>query len=126
MKGNNGLKLFLVFALIAVMTYICFAGSLFGLVKIPGVNDIVPGIDINGGIDAMLYAVTEEGVKPTQEDLDTAKVIIGKRLDKAGILDRYLTTDVNAGRVIVQIPWAPGETDFNPDKTLDMIGETLC
>ncbi|HOA55233.1 MAG: protein translocase subunit SecD [Acetivibrionales bacterium] len=124
MKGNNGLKLFLVFALIAVMTYICFAGSLFGLVKIPGVNDIVPGIDINGGIDAMLYAVTEEGVKPTQEDLDTAKVIIGKRLDKAGILDRYLTTDVNAGRVIVQIPWAPGETDFNPDKTLDMIGET--
>ena len=31
MKGNNALKLFLVFALIAVMTYICFAGSLFGL-----------------------------------------------------------------------------------------------
>jgi preprotein translocase subunit SecD len=124
MKGNYGLKLLLVFTLIAVMTYICFAGSLFGLVKIPGVNDIVPGIDINGGIDAMLYAVTEGDQKPTQADLDTAKIIIEKRLDKVGILDRNVTTDVNAGRVIVQIPWAPGETDFNPDKTLEMIGET--
>ncbi len=124
MKGRNGLKLFLVFALIAVMTYICFAGSLFGLIKIPGVNDITPGIDINGGIDAMLYAVTEDGKKPTQDDLDTAKIIIGKRLDKAGILDRNLSTDVNSGRIILQIPWAAGETDFNPDKTLAMIGET--
>ncbi|HOL91831.1 MAG TPA: protein translocase subunit SecD, partial [Clostridiales bacterium] len=124
MKGNNGLKLFLVLALIAVMTYICFAGSLFGLVEIPGVNDIVPGIDINGGIDAMLYAITEDGRKPTQEELDTAKIIIEKRLDKEGILDRNVTTDLNAGRIIVQIPWAPGETDFNPDKTLEKIGRT--
>lgn len=124
MKGRNGLKLFLVFAFIAVMTYICFAGSLFGLIKIPGVNDITPGIDINGGIDAMLYAVTEGGAKPTQADLDTAKIIIGKRLDKEGILDRNLSTDVNAGRVIIQIPWAAGENDFDPDKTLAKIGET--
>jgi preprotein translocase subunit SecD len=124
MKGRNGLKLFLVFAFIAVMTYICFAGSLFGLIRIPGVNDITPGIDINGGIDAMLYAVTDDGTKPTQDDLDTAKIIIGKRLDKVGILDRNISTDVNAGRVIVQIPWAAGETDFDPDKTLAMIGET--
>ncbi|HPV02281.1 MAG TPA: protein translocase subunit SecD [Clostridiales bacterium] len=124
MKGNNGLKLFLVFALISVMTYICFAGSLFGLVKIPGVNDIVPGIDINGGIDAMLYAITEDGRKPTQEELDTAKIIIEKRLDKEGILDRNVTTDLNAGRIIVQIPWAQGETDFDPDRTLKKIGRT--
>ncbi|NLK87995.1 MAG: protein translocase subunit SecD, partial [Clostridiaceae bacterium] len=124
MKGRNGLKIFLVFAFIAVMTYICFAGSLFGLIKIPGVNDITPGIDINGGIDAMLYAVTEDGTKPTQADLDTAKIIIGKRLDKVGILDRNLSTDVSSGRIILQIPWAAGETDFNPDKTLAMIGET--
>jgi preprotein translocase subunit SecD len=124
MKGRNGLKLFLVFAFIAVMTYICFAGSLFGLFRIPGVNDITPGIDINGGIDAMLYAVTKDGTKPTQADLDTAKIIIGKRLDKVGILDRNLSTDVTSGRIILQIPWAAGETDFDPDKTLAMIGET--
>jgi len=124
MKGNNGLKLFLVFALIAAMTYSCFAGSLFGLVEIPGVNDIVPGIDINGGIDAWLYAITEDGRKPTQDELDSAKSIIEVRLDKAGILDRNVTTDVSTGRIVVQIPWAPGETDYDPDKTLAMIGET--
>jgi len=123
MKGNNGLKLFLVIAFIAVITYICFAGNLFGI-KIPGAYDIVPGIDINGGIDAMLYAVTDDGRKPTQEELDTAKVIIGKRLDKEGIYDRNLTTDVIAGRIIIQIPWAAGETEFNPDKTLEKIGKT--
>lgn len=123
MKGNSGLKLFLVFALIAVMTYICFAGNFFGI-RIPGVNNIVPGIDINGGIDAMLYADTEGGQKPTQKELDTAKVIIGKRLDKEGILDRDIIIDSDAGRIIVRIPWAEGETDFNPDKTIEKIGKT--
>jgi preprotein translocase subunit SecD len=123
MKGNSGLKLFLVFALIAVMTYICFAGDFFGI-RIPGVNNIVPGIDINGGIDAMLYADTEGGQKPTQKELDTAKIIIGKRLDKEGILDRDIIIDSDAGRIIVRIPWAEGETDFNPDKTIEKIGKT--
>lgn len=123
MKGNNGLKLFLVFALIAVLAYICFTGNFFGI-KIPGAYDIVPGIDINGGIDAMLYAVTEDGRKPTQKELDTAKVIIGKRLDKEGLLDREIAPDINAGRIIVRIPWAAGTTDFNPDKTIEKIGRT--
>lgn len=123
MKGNSGLKLFLIFALIAVMTYICFSGNFFGI-KIPGVNNIVPGIDINGGIDAMLFADTEDGRKPTQKELDTAKIIIGKRLDKEGILDRDIIIDSNAGRISIRIPWAEGETDFNPDKTIEKIGKT--
>ena len=123
MKGNNGLKFFLVIALIAAMACIAFTGNLFGI-KIPGAYDIRPGIDINGGIDALLYAVKEGGGKPTQDELDTAKVIIGKRLDKEGILDRELTTDVNSGRIILRIPWAANETDFDADKTLAMIGET--
>lgn len=123
MKGNNGLRFFLVIAIIAALTYIAFAGNFFGI-KIPGAYNIVPGIDINGGIDAMLYAVKEGGGKPTQKELDTAKVIIGKRLDKVGILDRVIAPDLNAGRIVIQIPWAAGETEFNPDKTLAKIGET--
>lgn len=123
MRGNNGFKFFLVIAFIAALTYICFAGNLFGI-RIPGAYDIVPGIDINGGIDAMLYAVTEGDRKPTQKELDTAKVIIGKRLDKEGIFDRDITTDVNAGRVLLRIPWGANETEFNPDKTIEKIGKT--
>jgi len=123
MKGNNGIKFFLVIALIAAFAFIAFTGNFFGI-SIPGAYDIVPGIDINGGIDATLYAVKEGGGKPTQDELDTAKVIIGKRLDKEGILDRELTTDLMGGRIILRIPWAEGETDYNPDKTLAKIGET--
>lgn len=123
MKDYSGLKLFLVLALIAVMTYICFAGNFFGI-PVPGVNEIVPGIDINGGIDAMLFADTEDARIPTQKELDTAKVIIGKRLDKEHIFDRDIIVDSNAGRIIVRIPWAEGQTDFNPDKTLEKIGRT--
>lgn len=123
MRGNNGIKFFLVIALIAVLTYICFAGDFFGL-KVKGAMDIVPGIDINGGIDATLYAVTEGNKKPTQDDLDTAKVIIGKRLDKEGILDRDIATDINAGRIILRIPWAKGEKNFDADATMKKIGRT--
>lgn len=123
MKGNNGTKFFLVIAVIAALTYITFAGNFFGI-KIPGAYDITPGIDINGGIDALLYAVKDNGGKPTQKELDTAKIIIMKRLDKAGILDREVAPDVNNGRIVVRIPWASGEKDFNPDKTLAKIGET--
>ncbi|MGE5612842.1 MAG: protein translocase subunit SecD [Bacillota bacterium] len=123
MREHSGLKLFLVFALIAVMTYICFFDNLFGI-RIPGVNNIVPGIDINGGIDAMLYADVEEGRKPTQKELDTAKIIIGKRLDKEGILDRDIIVDSEAGRIIIRIPWAEGQEEFSPDKTLEKIGRT--
>jgi preprotein translocase subunit SecD len=124
MKGNNGIKFFSVIAVIAVLTVICFTGNFFGI-KVPGgVNDITPGIDINGGIDATLYAVKDGGGKPTQKELDTAKAIIGKRLDKAGILDRQIAPDINSGRIVVQIPWASGEKEYNPDKTMEKIGET--
>jgi len=123
MRGNNGIKFFLVIALIAVLTYICFAGNLFGI-KIPGAMDIVPGIDINGGIDATLYAVTDNNRKPTQKELDTAKVIIGKRLDKEGILDRDLTTDIANGRIVIRIPYAKGETNFDPQATMAKLGKT--
>lgn len=115
MKGNNGVKFFLVVLVIAVLTYITFASSLFGL-PVKGARDIRPGIDINGGIDATLYAVTDK--KPTQSQLDAAKMVINKRLDKLGIFDRQVATDVNSSSIIVEIPWKPGEKDYDPDKTI--------
>lgn len=119
MKGNNGVKFFLVILVIAVLTYIAFSSSFFGL-PVKGARDIRPGIDINGGIDATLYAVTS--VKPTQDQLDAAKMVINKRLDKLGIFDRQVATDVNNSSIIVEIPWKPGEKDYDPDKT---IAETI-
>jgi len=123
MKGNNGIKFFLVIVVIAVLTYIAAVGNFFGI-PIKGAMDIRQGIDINGGIDATLYAIKSDNSKPTQDDLDTARTIIDKRLNKLGILDRELTTDVTAGRIVLRIPWKPGETNYNPDSALKEIGKT--
>lgn len=123
MKGNDRVKFFLVIIIIGMLTWITNYGSIFGI-KIPGARDIRPGIDIQGGIDARLYAVTKDGSKPSKDDLETAKVIIGKRLDTKGVLDRMITTDPDNGYIIVQIPWKKGETDFNPQKSIDEIGKT--
>jgi len=122
MKGNNGIKFFLVIAVIAIFTYIAAAGNFLGI-RIPGAFDIRQGIDINGGIDATLYAMKEKG-KPTQKELDTAKNTINLRLDALRILDREVITDVSNGRIIVRIPWKPGETEFDPDKAIQEIGKT--
>ena len=123
MKGNNGLKFFLVIAVLAVMTYIAAAGNFFGI-PIKGAFDIRQGIDINGGIDATLFAIKSDGTKPTQKEMDTAKVIINKRLDKLGILDRDVGTDITNGRIVLRIPWKPGEKNFDPDAAIKEIGKT--
>jgi preprotein translocase subunit SecD len=124
MKGNNGVKFFLVIAAIAVLTYICVSGNFFGI-QVPGAYyEIRQGIDINGGIDATLFAVKEDGGKPTQKELDTAKTIILRRLDKLAILDREVAPDINGGRILVRIPWKPGETNYNPDEAIKEIGAT--
>jgi preprotein translocase subunit SecD len=124
MGRNNGIKFFLVIAVIAVLTFISFSGNFFGI-KVPGsVNEIRQGIDINGGISATLYAVTEDGSKPTQDELDTAKTIISKRLDKLGILDRQIAPDVNNGTIVLEIPWKADETNYDPDAAIQEIGKT--
>lgn len=123
MRTNERVKFFLVIIIIGILTWITNFGSIFG-VRIYGARDIRPGIDIQGGIDARLYAVTKDGSKPSKDDLDVAKVIIGKRLDNKGVLDRNITTDPDNGYIIVQIPWKKGETDFNPQKSIDEIGKT--
>lgn len=120
MKGNNGVKFFLVIAVIAALTYIAFTSNFFGI-PVKGAADIRPGIDINGGINATLYA---DATKPTQDQLDAAKTVINKRLDKLSIFDRQVATDVNNGSIVVEIPWKPGEKDYDPDKAIAEIGKT--
>ncbi|NJD01931.1 MAG: protein translocase subunit SecD [Ruminiclostridium sp.] len=125
MKGNNGFKFFLVIAVIAILTFISFSGSFFGI-KVPGsVYNIRQGIDINGGISATLYAITTDKSKPiTQDQLDSARNVIEKRLDKLSILDRQVSTDVNSGTILLEMPWKPGEKNFDPDKAIAEIGKT--
>jgi len=121
MKKNYGVKFALVVLVIVVLTYLLAAGPEIGKWKIKGINDLRYGIDIKGGIYTTLYADAED---PTLEQLETAKEIIEKRLDNQGIFDRNVTIEEENDRIIVEIPWKSGETNYNPQSAIDELGKT--
>lgn len=122
MKGKNGLRFFLVILVIGILTYLAAYGS--PALGISSIKDIRLGIDIRGGVGATLYPDLPEGTKPTSKQLETARTIIEKRLDSKGIFDKYLTTEEENGRIILEIPYKQGESDLNPQKAIDEIGKT--
>lgn len=124
MRGKNGVKFLLVIVVIGILTYLGLQGATIGDFKIPSAYDIRPGIDIQGGVHATLYAMKQDGSKPTDKELESAKVVIGKRLDGKGVMDRNITIDKVNSRIIVEIPFKKGETDFNPQTAIDEIGKT--
>ncbi|UYO98608.1 protein translocase subunit SecD [Microbacterium sp. M28] len=64
-------------------------------------------LDLQGGTQIILSAVTEDGSDPTQEQLDQAADIIRQRVDASGVAEADITTE--GGRnIVVQIP---GEAD---------------
>lgn len=124
MRTSNLVKFFSVIIIIGLLTYITNYGlNVFGY-YIPGARDTRLGIDINGGIDATLFAIKQDGSKPTEKELDSAKVIMGRRLDAKNIVDRDITTDANSGSIVIRIPWKADEKDFNPQKAIDELGKT--
>ncbi|TYQ15573.1 UNVERIFIED_CONTAM: preprotein translocase subunit SecD [Acetivibrio alkalicellulosi] len=125
MKSGDGVKSFLIILIIGILTYIAIAG-----INIPGLDvdvknvgeNIKYGIDISGGIRATLVA--PEGLTPTDDELNAAKSIIEARLDNKQIYDRMVVIDRTARRIVIEIPWAKGETNFDPQAALDDIGQT--
>jgi preprotein translocase subunit SecD len=122
MRGSNAVKFFSILIIIGILTWITAFGSILGF-DIPGAADIRPGIDIKGGVDAKLYAVTKDGSKPSEKDLDSARLTIEKRLDSKKIYDRIVTTDNQKGYLLVQIPQKKGQA-FDPQKSIEEIGAT--
>lgn len=121
MGGNKGVKFLIVLLVIGFLTYMAAYGlNIFGW-QITGAEDIRFGIDIKGGVYAVLYPDVEN---PTKKELETARGIIEERLNNRGIFDREITTEYDNGRIIIAIPWGKGETDFNPQSTINDIGKT--
>ena len=119
MRKNSILKLFVVIIIILACAFLAF-----NEVK----NDkIRTGIDIRGGVSAVFEPDIEKGSLTNEEigkGLASAKTILDKRLDGRGIFDRNISIDTINGRITVEIPWAAGETDFNPQKTINELGRT--
>lgn len=125
MKGSSGVKSFLVVAIIGIVTAIVIAGF-----SIPGISfelkraydNMRYGIDIRGGVSAILTA--PEDRVPTDDELDTVKQIIDKRLEAKQIYDKTVTIDRVNKRVLVEIPYKKDSMTNDPAQTVADIGET--
>lgn len=88
-------------------------GALFGINAVGvglGQSSWTPelALDLQGGTQIVLGAVTEDGADPTQEQLDQAAAIIRQRVDAAGVAEADVTTE--GGRnIVVQIPGTADE-----------------
>lgn len=119
MRKNSVWKLFVVILVIAVFAFL--AGN--ELKK----DNVRTGIDIRGGVSAILEPDIAEGSLTDEEitkGLQSAKVILDKRLESRQIYDKSVTIDAVNKRITVEIPWAPGETNFNPQETISELGKT--
>ncbi len=121
MKKNSSLNFIFIILILGLVTYLVAYGS--PALGIESVNNIRLGIDIRGGVYTQLYPDAGLG-SVTSDQLDSAKRIIDTRLDSKGIFDRNVTIEHEHKRIIVEIPWKPGEKDFNPQATVDELGKT--
>lgn len=122
MRINSKVKGILVILIIGILTYVAAAGLPFA--GIPSAAQMRFGVDIKGGVNATLYPDVTAGQSVSDDDLNSAKSIIDKRLESQGIFDKYVNVDKAAKRIIIEIPWNPQDTDRNPQKTISAIGET--
>lgn len=90
--------------------------------KIKGARDIRFGIDIRGGVEAVLAPKDFKG-KPTEQQIEAAVQVLNFRLDQLQILDREVTPSPASGRIIVRFPWKSDEKNFNPEHALKELGE---
>ena len=126
----NDNRTFKIFAVILVITAICvLAFTGIGPADsriIKSVNDIRTGIDIRGGISAILEPVYPNGSegRDIKQDLESSRSIIEDRLDAQGIYDKSINIDATNNRLIIDIPWAANETEYDPRKALDDLGST--
>ncbi len=128
MKKRAGkLSFFLMLVLILAITYLSFFGisTTYGDVTttwIKGADDIRWGIDIRGGVDVTFSPA--DGMDATPEQMEAASAIMETRLVSQNITDYELYTDTDNDRIIVRFPWQEGETDFDPERAIQELGET--
>lgn len=119
MKNSGMLKFFIVILVFAVCAYLAYNEV--------SNNKIRTGIDIRGGVSAVLEPDIPEGSLTADQiasGLESAKVILDKRLESKQIYDGSVVIDPVNRRINVDIPFAAGETNFDPQKTINELGRT--
>ncbi len=113
----------IIMLLIVSITLIAVFGIHIGDFNIRGAKEIRFGIDIRGGVEAV-YEPKDLDRKPTDQELENARIIIESRLDAKNILDREVTTDKINGQILIRFPWKTDEAEFNPQAAIAELGET--
>lgn len=120
MKSKGVVLFTLALALIAFLGYVVVAGlPWFGGKYVLGVANpkaIRYGLDLSGGVT--ITYMPENGIVPTQGQMDTVKSIMTKRLQAQNYFDANVTTS-STNRVIVEIP---NLTD--PQAAVEKLGKT--
>ncbi len=122
-KRINKGTFWIVFVLIAVITYTAILGVSIGSFKVPSAGKMRFGIDIRGGVEATYFPKDYDGV-PSAAELDSAKQIMEERCDAQNILDREITVNRENGSILVRFPWKADESEFKPEKAIAELGET--
>lgn len=118
---------FVVAFIILAFTTLSFLGisSTYGdkeTVYIKGADDIRWGIDIRGGVDVTF--TPPEGIDATDEQMNSVGEVMKQRLVSLNVTDYEVYVDTDKDRVIVRFPWKEGESDFNPEKAIEELGDT--
>ncbi|NMA67173.1 MAG: protein translocase subunit SecD [Clostridiaceae bacterium] len=127
MDNKRKTRLFMVILVVMIICVLSITGlgpENARIVK--GVNELRTGIDIRGGISAVMEPVYPNGSqgRNVAEDLSSARRIIEARLDAQGIFDKTINVDATNNRLVIDIPWAQNEKEFDPRKALDELGST--
>lgn len=121
---NSRKYVFVIIMLVIIaITLVAIFGLHIGNFNIKGAKEIRFGIDIRGGVEAV-YEPKDLDRKPTDRELESAKIIMESRLDAKNILDREVTTDKLNGQILIRFPWKTDEVDFNPQTAIAELGET--
>ncbi len=76
------------------------------------------GLDLVGGVQALLEADLPEGADVSSEDINTARAIVENRVNGLGV-EEAIVQQAGDRRIVVELP---GETD--PEKALETIKQT--
>lgn len=106
-----------------VMVYVAVFGIKTEGFSLYGAPDMRFGIDIRGGVEAVFQPVGID-TKPTLEQLEAARAIMETRLDQINVTDRDVIVESTEGYILVRFPWKANETEFDPAKAIDELGQT--
>lgn len=128
MKRTSKSVFFIVFLLIAGLTYTTFFGvySHFGDRRdtiIRSAGDIRFGIDIRGGVD-VTFAPADSKIDATDKQIESVKNVIEKRMVNSGITDYEIYADTDNDQVIARFPWKSDEASYDVAAAIEELGKT--